>query len=62
MFLRGGNRVLKEATIKGKNMLPKGGILFPLRVAPVSKGSLKGIKPHVSLLKAAKAYAAKSLQ
>ena len=38
-----GNHILKGATIKGKNMLPIGGIFFPLRVAPMRiENNLKG--------------------
>ena len=35
MFQRRGNHLLKGNTIKGKNMLPIGSILFPLKVAPM---------------------------
>ena len=35
MFQRRENHVLKGATVKGKNMLPIGSILYPLKVAPM---------------------------
>ena len=46
MFYRRVHLVLKGSTIKGKNILPKGSILFPLRVAPwrIDKYSFKCIK------------------
>ena len=45
MFQHRGNHILKGATSKGKNMLPKGSIFFPLKVAPVrTEKTLNGVK------------------
>ena len=43
-FPRRENHVLKEATIKGNNMLPIGSIFFPFRVASmIIENNFKGI-------------------
>ena len=35
MFQHRENHILKESTIKGKNILPIGSISFPLKVDPI---------------------------